>query len=154
MDIAALCISAISFLMSVILTVKDMIRSREFYSVEVLDYKQFPSGEAMLYIYVCNRSQEMLTISRFSISGVTCELEQKPLQIKGAIPRHTPDFPVCIPPKGCAYLYLDFPYRLDQQMLLNPNKALNLEIQSTRRTVSKSLSLKYQVQNLHQSSAR
>lgn len=149
MDIAAFCISALSFLMSAILTVKDMIRSREFYTVEVLDYRQLPRGEATLYIYVCNRSQELLTISRFSISGVTCELERIPLHIGESVTRHTPDFPVCIPPKGSAYLYLDFPCQPARQMLLNPDKALNLEIQSTRGKVSKSVNLQMLVPNLH-----
>lgn len=131
-----------------------LILSRESYSVDIVDYKQ-PFGAIVQVLMVLeNKSSRALTITEIKLEGVPCELEPK--KIRGSEGKfgfcHTPEFPLCIPSRGCVYCYLEF---LDiyastfPRIELSPGKGLNFEIRSTRRSVQKTVTLKDKSHYLH-----
>lgn len=147
-------IALLSLFLSVGQIVVSVIRSRESYSVDVVDYKQPLSAIVQVLMVIENKSGRALTITEIMLEGVPCELEPK--KIRGNEGKfgfcHTLEFPLCIPPHGCMYCYLEF---LDiagstfPRIELSPGRGLNFEIRSTRRSVRKTVTLKDKSHYLH-----
>ena len=153
MDIAALAISGVGLALSLFLAVRGGIQSREAYSVAVVDYKQPAAGIVQLLICIVNRSASPLAVVSVSLCGAECELFPKRIRgTPGSFDfRHTADFPLCIPSRGCRYAYLEFLHCPLPPAALAPGKTLPLEIRTTRRRGRKTVRLGSQSRYLHSS---
>lgn len=127
----------LGFILSASLTAYSLFKSRENYSISVIDYANRAKDVTQFLIIITNNSSNPLAISSIIYEGTDCELEPK--KIRGQVGCwgfvSTPRFPVCISAHGCQYVYLEFvdvPY-----IPLSRGTAVTFQIQSTRTLADK-----------------
>lgn len=145
----SLIISIASFATSIFLVVHGRIKSRENYSLSVIDHA-FRQKCFQMLIAIVNESDSPLVIVSVSVEGNDCELESKRIRddvsVAGGI-RLSLDFPLCIPAHGCLYSYLEF---VDfQGTAPGCGTHLTLQICSTRKLVQKTVLLGCHSHYLH-----
>lgn len=131
----------LGFLLSASMAILALLRSREDYSIDVIDYANRNTDIVQFLIIITNKSSSPLAISSITYEGTVCELEPK--KIRGEYQHFgfvsTPFFPVCIDPHSCRYIYLEF---LDMPYIpLSRGTTVNFQIQSTRKLAHKTVLL-------------
>ena len=139
----------LGFLLSASMAIFAFLRSRENYSVDVIDYANRHSDIVQFLIIITNKSSSPLAISSITYEGAICEIEPK--KIRGEYQHFgfasTAAFPVCIDSHGCTYVYLEF---LDVPYIpLSRGTAANFQIQSTRKLAHKTVLLGDKSHYLH-----
>lgn len=147
-------IATLSLALSAMQIMFSLLRGRESYRVDVVDYKKSGPDIVQLLVMIENRSRSPLTISEIRYKQVPCELEPK--KVRSTVTpeqfRMTAAFPLCIAPHSCNYYYLEF---VDISLSNFPHTelccgtSLILEILSTRRLARKTVILKHQSHYLH-----
>ena len=136
-------ISVASFLISVWTAAVALIRSRECYTVEIIDHSAPRSDVMQLMLCISNASSRPLTVLSFSMFGTTCEL--RPKKIRGDPEafgfQGTPQFPICIPAWGAVYTYVEFVGGDFPVAGLYPGQKVVLTVRSTLRARSLSITL-------------
>lgn len=136
-------ISVVSFILSVWTAVSAFIRSRECYTVEVIDHSTPRSDVMQLMLCISNCSSSPLTILSFSMFGTTCEL--RPKKIRGNPAdfgfQGTPQFPICVPARGAVYAYVEFVAGDLPVAGLYPGRRVDLTVRSTLRAQTLSITL-------------
>ena len=132
-----LIIAIISLIVSCSVLISSKIKSREKYTISVVDYALRRRDILQLLVVITNCSDSPLTIKSIFCHESICELEPK--MIRGLPDKFgfvsTPRFPLCIPAHGCQYAYLEFlNYRHTPPV---PGTSLTLEIHSTLKPVQK-----------------
>ena len=134
-------LGVLGFLLSALLFVLGILKSRERYTVCVIDHAMRTDTIMQLLVSITNQSDRPLVITSISCGQSTCELEPKkirgnPGQIGFAASAR---FPLCVPPQGCSYAYLEF--QDYQHTPAAPGINLTLEIHSTHKVELKTVSL-------------
>lgn len=147
-------IASLSLALSVGQIAFSLLRGRESYRLDVVDYKKSGPDIVQLLVVIENRSKSPLTISEIRCMQVPCELEPKRIR-STYLPdqfQMTASFALCIAPRSCNYYYLEF---VDISFSNFPNielcrgTVLNLEILSTRSRARKDSVLRDQSHYLH-----
>lgn len=132
--------------LSVFLLIRDRLRERLFFSLDVVDFAS-RGNSTYLYLLIVNRSRLPLVITSFSFDGTICELDPKCIRNN---PRdwnfqHTPQFPLAIAAQAAQMAYIEF--ASPQQRRLTPGMPVTLQIQTigkaVRRTVILGKPLRY-----------
>lgn len=136
-----LIIAIISLIVSCSVLISNKIKSREKYSISVIDYALRHPDILQLLVVITNCSDSPLTIKSIFCHESICELEPK--MIRGLPGKFgfvsTPQFPLCIPSHGCQYAYLEF---LNYQHTPpTAGASLTLEIHSTLKPERKTVLL-------------
>ena len=129
-DMAAVIISLIALILSLITYIKNFIFSLEHYTVEILDH-ELRHSTIQLYLRVHNMSSKHLYISEILInSNLPCELAPKLIKISPSFTASTPLLPICIDPHAVSSYYFEF---LDcPNIPLIPGTTLSLQIHTNR----------------------
>ena len=142
-DTITFLIAVVSFIVSIGSSIVSAFKSRESYTVEVIDYAYRNSEVIQFLICITNNSNTPLSVIDISVFGTVCELYPK--KIWGNPGewnfRHTSEFPVAISAHSCRNLYLEFCGENFESWRLAPGIETNFEIRSTRKLVQKSVSL-------------
>lgn len=64
MEIIALAISILSFMLSLFLAVRSVTHEQERFDVDVIDYRLFDTNVALFFVCITNRSERPLTITK------------------------------------------------------------------------------------------
>lgn len=139
MEIIALAISILSFMLSLFLAVRSVTHEQERFDVDVIDYRLFDTNVALFFVCITNRSERPLTITKIEYDQVICQLEPTVIQGKPGqfLYRESPCFPLHIPPTGAQYFYLVFPNKGVVHDPLSLGKVVTFQIQTTRHQVHK-----------------
>lgn len=147
-------ISVVSFIVSSWTAAISYIRSRENYTVEVIDHSTPRSDVMQLMVCISNASASPLTILSFTMFGTTCEL--RPKRIRGNPAdfgfQGTPQFPICVPAWGAVYAYVEF---VDSDLPvagLYPGRKVDLTVRSTLRAQTLTITLPATACYLHKRS--
>ena len=126
--------------LSTFLLVRDVFRERERYSIAIIDY-DVHLHSARFYVCFTNHSHRALVITGITYLGTLCELDPKRIrQPPEPLPlQHTPQFPVAIEALGARMCYIEFLNPSQKQ--LSPGMPVTFQIQTTSRSVSKTVFL-------------
>lgn len=126
------------------------IKEREFYSMDIIDYRAFCT-ESQFLLCFSNTSTCPLTIIDIRYDGLICLLEPKAIETKldGTIVRASAQFPLCIPAHGAQYTYVLFPGAGVPHKQLTPGTVVNFQIQATQSLSQRTVILSHTGYYLH-----
>lgn len=126
------------------------IKEREFYSMDIIDYRAFCT-ESQFLLCFSNTSTCPLTIIDIRYDGLICLLEPKAIETKldDTIVRASAQFPLCIPAHGAQYTYVLFPGAGVPHKQLTPGTVVNFQIQATQSLSQRTVILSHTGYYLH-----
>lgn len=150
-DNVTFLIAVAGFVMSCYTAVRNVIRSRECYTLDAIDYENRSPNIIQFLVCVSNQSDTPLVITEISVFGTICELEPKAIRRKPEDWnfRHTADFPLCVAARCSQYAYLEFCGDNHGFCQLAPGQTVLFEIRSTRKRAQKTVTLWNKSHYLH-----
>ena len=139
-ELAALVIALLSFAMSAATWARDLWLRRNRIDLTVIDYKVHRGICVQFYLRFHNRSSLPASISHVSVlcDGIklSCDLDQKLIRVtKAGQKLYSPSFPLNLPPRAFTASYLEF--LTHQDMQLAPGKTVEIQVHTSRGTITK-----------------
>lgn len=126
----------LGFLLSLVHAFVALVRSRECFTLSILDYADFGSSTRFM-VCISNLSSSPLCISSITYGKVLCELEPKMVRNNPGDWNFasTPRFPLCIPAHSSSVAYLEFVS--PRHKLLSAGMQVSFQIRTTSHLVWK-----------------
>ena len=139
-------IAVLSFIITVAQLISQIMKNRECFKIEPIDYVVHPVGDrtvVQFLICISNLSHHPLTVITIDYDGVCCELEPKPIKGNPGFSDYheSPQFPLCISGYSAQYFYLEFVIRPVKQISLSPGTTVTFEICTTGSVTIKNVLL-------------